>query len=211
MSWEESIFKIKPYSDIKMNQQFQKTSDAITGYASIFSQNDWVEFDNIVNNIFKNAVEIFETPKLGDSRNEYIDLRVARFIVRKNGHSTIVNKPYSVEILNVLTRANFIDLVEQRTRLENLKILRMQLNSMEKNSFVGIHADSENDPAYEVTAVIRITSSYSGGELVLYDNQVQIVNQQNHSIFLMDSSIEHEVKTVTNGYRNSLIVVLGKD
>ena len=194
-----------------MKQQLQKTSDAITGYASIFSQNDWVELDSIVNNIFTNAVEIFETPKRGDSRNEYLDLRVARFIVRKNGHSAIVNKPYCIVILNVLTRANFINLVEQKTKLQNLKILRMQLNSMEKNSFVGVHTDSEHDSAYEVTAVIRITSSYSGGELILYGDQVQIVNQQNHSIFLMDSRVEHEVTTVIDGYRNSLIVVLGKN
>jgi hypothetical protein len=81
---------------------------------------------------------------------------------------------------------------------------------MKKNSFVGTHIDSEHDPAYKVTAIIRTTSSHSGGELYLYGDNPQIINQKNNSIFLMDSLIEHEVKMVTDGYRNSLIVVLGQ-
>jgi Rps23 Pro-64 3,4-dihydroxylase Tpa1-like proline 4-hydroxylase len=163
----------------------------------------------IISNILNNAPEIFETPKQGDSRNEYVDLRVARFIVGKEGHATLVNKPYASEILNILARTNFIKLIEQKTKLENLNILRMQLNCMDKNSFIGIHTDSEHDPAYKVTAVVRTASDYSGGELYLYGDIPKIINQKNHSIFLMDSNIEHEVKMVTNGYRHSLIVVLG--
>lgn len=192
-----------------MSQQIQKTSDAIMDYIHIFSQDDWEELDGIINNIVANDSKIFETPKQGDSRNEYVDLGVARFIVRKNGHSTIVNKPYSLEILNILSRANFIKLIEQKTN-KNLDILRMQLNTMKKNSFVGTHTDGESDPAYEITVIIRTNSSYSGGELCIYGNDPKIVIQPNHSVFFMDSNVEHEVKIVADGHRNSLIVVLGK-
>lgn len=192
-----------------MNLRTQEMSDPITGYISIFSPSDWEELDGIINNIMDDA-NIFETPKRGDSRNEYVDLSVARLIVRKDACSTIVNAPYSLKILNLLSRSNFVNLIEQKTKFKKLNILRMQLNSMKKDSFVGLHTDSENDPAYEITVIIRTNSAYSGGELCLYGNGQQIVIQPNHSIFLMDSSVEHEVKVVTEGYRNSLVVVLGR-
>lgn len=193
-----------------MNEQIQKKfSDASIGYVSVFSADDWNELDSIVNNLITRDPKIFETPKQGDSRNEYVDLSVARFIVRKNGQSKIVNTQYTFPILNILSRTNFIKAIEQKTKLKNLKILRMQLNSMKKNSFVGLHTDSENDPAFETTAVIRTASSYDGGELCLYGNTPKVINQPDHSVFFMDSRVEHEVKMVTNGYRNSLIVVMG--
>ena len=192
-----------------MIQQVQKKYDGITGYAFIFSLNDWEELNCIINNILSNGSDIFETPKQGDSRREYVDLDVARFVIRKDGHSDLVNEPYSLNILNIFKRTNFIELIERKTNLENLKILRMQLNCMKANSFVGAHIDCEHDSSYKVTAIIRTISSHSGGELYLYGDHPQIIKQENNSIFLMDSLIEHEVKTVIDGYRNTLVVVLG--
>jgi Rps23 Pro-64 3,4-dihydroxylase Tpa1-like proline 4-hydroxylase len=192
-----------------VSQLIQNSLDAITGDIAIFSHLDWEELNCIIVDILTNHTEIFESPKQGDSRNEQVDLCVARFIVRKNECSSIVNNTYSSKILSLLDRANFIPLVSQKTKLQNLKILRMQLNCMKKNSFVGAHTDTEHDKAYKVTAIIRTVSSHSGGELYLYGEYPQIINQKNNSIFLMDPKIVHEVKIVTEGYRNSLVVVLG--
>lgn len=193
-----------------MRSQTQIKDRHISEYISIFSQPDWEELDAVVNTILIKSPEIFEKPQRGDSRNEYVDLRVARFMRRENGRSEIVNNPYSLQILNILTRSNFIALVEKQTRLKNLDILRVQLNAMEKNSVIGIHTDQENDPAFEITALIRTTSAYSGGELCIYENKLETINQKNHTVFLMNSNLEHEVKTVLSGTRNSLIVLLGK-
>lgn len=112
--------------------------------------------------------------------------------------------------MNILERANFLSLVTKHLQINNLHILRMQLNLMKKGSFVGLHTDQENDNSYIATAVIRTNSNYSNGKLVLHGKKKFIVSQKNRTVFLMDSSIEHEVLPVTNGYRNSLIVVLGK-
>ncbi len=193
-----------------MGNHTEKVSYNLTGYVNVFSKTDWSDLDSIINNVLTNASEILETPKNGDGRGEYVDLSVARFIVRNNGCSETVNHPHTSEILNILERANFVKLIEQQTKLKNLAILRMQLNSMKKNSFIGVHTDRESDPAYEVTALIRTTSSYAGGELCLYGDEPQVVCQQGHSVFLMDTNVEHEVKTVTDGIRNSLVVLLGK-
>ena len=97
----------------------------------------------------------------------------------------IVNMPYSLEILNFLSRTKFVELIEQKSQLNNLNILRMQLNCMKINSFIATHTDGESDPAYEVTAIIRTSSVYSGGELYLYGKKPQILNQKDHSIFIM--------------------------
>ena len=193
-----------------MNDHAQKASHNLMCYISIFSENDWEELDSIVNDILINAPHILESPQTGDSRYEDVNLHVARFITRKNSHSKIVNEPYTSKILNVLTRSHLVGSVEQQSNFKGLKILRMQLNTMQKDSFVGVHTDKENDPIYEVAVLIRTTSSYSGGELHLYGDDPQIIKQENRTIFLMDTGVEHEVKPVLEGCRNSLVVFLGK-
>lgn len=192
-----------------MNKEAQKISDNITGYISIFNEPDWIELNSIVTRVHTQSPEIFESPKLGDSRNEYVALQVARFIIEREGNISLINDPYCSEILNILKRKNFITLVEQKTELKNLHILRMQLNCMTKNSFISTHRDSEHDSSYKVTAVIRTNSAFEGGELYLYGKEAKIITQENDTVFLLDSRIEHEVKKIIDGYRNSLIVVLG--
>ena len=86
----------------------------------------------------------------------------------------------------------------------------MQLNLMEKGSFIGIHTDQENDSAFLATAIIRTHSYFSNGELVLYEKTKRVVAQKSRTIFLMDAAVEHEVMPITQGCRNSFIVVLGK-
>ena len=193
---------------MKNNLQYQPLFPS--DYVSIFSENDWMKLDRIVHSVLTQAPDIFEYPVYGDSRNEKVKLRVARFIVRKNGFSEIVNEFYTSQILSVFLQSAFIEHVEKKTNLKKLNILRMQLNVMEADSLVGIHTDKESDGSFEVTSVIRTHSLHSGGELCIYENVPKIIHQKNHTVFLMDSNLEHEVKTVQTGLRNSLIILLGK-
>lgn len=188
----------------------KKELDCNLGYISIFSKSSWEELDTIVDTMLQKSPELFETPRFGDSRNEYVDLRTIRFVVRKNGLSEIINNPYSSRILTILNQSNYVQLIEEKTKIKNLAILRAQLNVMEKNSVLGIHTDKESDSAFEITSLIRTKSDYLGGELYIYGDAPKVINQKNHSVFLMDSSLEHEVKKVFSGQRNSLIVLLGK-
>ncbi len=182
----------------------------MTCYCAPFSTQDWLALDKIIDNILTNSTDILETSKVGDSRNEYVDVRVARFIIRKDGHSTITNHAHTAAILNIFESANFIRLVEKQTGCSNLSILRMQLNSMKAGGFVGVHTDTEQDCNYKVTALIRTTSCYSGGGLRVYGNNPTTIHQANHTVFLMDPTLEHEVKKVKSGLRNSLLVLFGK-
>lgn len=183
----------------------------LSDYISVFSQTDWNELDSIVETILTKSPCIFETPRYGDSRNEYVDMRVARFITRKNSLSEIIDNPYSQKILAILKKSNFVSQIEKKTGLKKLKILRAQLNIMETNSVLGLHTDKESDAAFEITALIRTQSACSGGELCIYGDNPQIVSQENHTVFLMDSNSLHEVKEVQSGNRNSLIILLGRE
>lgn len=178
-------------------------------YINVFTNSDWIAFEQIIERIQLHSPEIIEKSRVGDSRNELVNLDVIRLIMRKNNLSYVVNESYCSEIMNILKRANFIALINKHLRMSHLQILRMQFNLMKEGSFVGLHTDNENDSAYLATAVIRTGSSFSDGELVLYGKKKQIVSQKNRTVFLMDSSIEHEVMPVKNGYRNSLIIVIG--
>lgn len=179
-------------------------------YVNIFTNSDWDALENIIDHISLHSPELIERPSIGDSRSEPVNLEVIRIMVRKNSCSQRVNEPYCFEVMNILERANFLSFIIKYTGISNLQILRMQFNLMKTGSFVGLHTDKESDPAYLATAVIRTNSHFSDGELVLHGTNKRIVSQRNRTVFLMDSSIAHEVLPVTKGYRNSLIIVLGK-
>jgi hypothetical protein len=187
----------------------ERLPQKFASYVDVFSNNDWQELDRLVDELLTDPCAKIEIPQHGDSRNEAVTLKVARLIVRENNCSSVVNEPFTTAILNILLRAKFVEKMQHHTGLKNLKILRMQLNAMGEAAFVGIHTDQESDPAYVMTSIIRTTSSFSNGELVLYRKKPELITQPSHSVFLMDATIEHEVKSVTSGYRNSIIAVLG--
>ncbi len=186
-----------------MPQQFNQ-------YINVLTNNDWVDLEQIIERIQSYSPEIIEKSRMGDSRNESVNLDVIRFIMRKNNASYTLNDPYCSEIITILNRSHFLETINKHLKVNNLQILRMQFNLMKEGSFVGLHKDNENDSSYLATAVLRTHSNFSEGELVLYGKNKRIISQKNRTVFLMDSSIEHEVMTVKHGYRNSLIIVMGR-
>lgn len=180
-------------------------------YVDVFSKEDWKKLDEIVENIFSTCPEIIERPASGDSRDEECQLEVIRFITREEKKSYIENEQYTQKILNIFKDANFIKKIQEKTCLNSapLQILRMQFNSMGKEAFVGPHTDTESDPAYLVSVLIRTTSSYAGGDLCTHGTEPESVSQKPYSVMVMDPSVIHEVKKVTSGKRDTLVAFLG--
>lgn len=179
-------------------------------YIKVFNKKNWHALETIIEDIKINSPEIIENPIIGDSRNEPVKLNVVRFIIRNNQNSIMVNEFYCSQILNIIEKTKLIAYITKYSGIDNLKILRLQLNLMEVGSFIGIHTDQESDSDYLVTVLLRTQSNYSNGELILYGVKKNIINQKPRTIFLMDSAIEHEVKPVTKGCRNTFVIVLGR-
>lgn len=180
-------------------------------YVDIFAREDWKQLDSVIKSIFDNNPEIVEQPSIGDSRNEDCRLDVVRFINRDNHVSRIVNDKYTNSILGILKSANFLGKIEKSTGLDSscLNILRMQFNSMGENAYVGVHTDTESDPAYLVSVLMRTDSTYDGGKLFIHNTPPEAIDQKPHSVLVMDPSKEHEVKKVTSGKRDTLVAFLG--
>lgn len=183
-------------------------SNKLNRLIQVFSPADWTLIDKWMADVAK-ATAILEEPDYGDSRHERVTLQVARMIVRRNGVSQQINEPYSSRLLSILAKARLLEKVAQETQSPPLAILRLQANLMYTGSFIGVHTDQESDPAYQKTIIIRAHSQYSGGELCLFGNPERTIIQPSHSVFVMDSTIEHEVKPVTSGYRFSICAWLG--
>ena len=75
-----------------------------------------------------------------------------------------------------------------------------------KNGFIFKHCDSEGDFNYRIaSAVIFLNEEYTGGELLLYNNDKPIVaKKKTGTLYLFDCKLYHEVTPVLSGERKTL-------
>ena len=194
-----------------MNFKINEVVMAITHtqyFKNIFTETQWSYLDALVKQVIEH--ESLEYIDKGDSRNETTKLAVYRFMTRKYGISTLVNILMSNWLLKIFEESHFIAKIEASSGIDNLELQRIQLNIMKPGDFVTAHTDSESDPSYRVSIVIRTKSDYTGGELVVYEGEdVKKFHQPTHSLLIMEPSNLHEVLPVISGSRNSICVFMG--
>lgn len=179
-------------------------------YIKVFSELDWQELDNIIHKIQRFSPHIIQQPIPTENKGDPLNLGIVPLMVRSKKGAEPVNKPYITKFLAILKRAQFLPIIQRDTKIQDLKILRMQLYLMGSDSHVNLHTDQDSDPAYLMTAIIKTQSEFTGGEMIVYGKQTKIISQQKRFVYLLDSALKYEIKPIFSGFRNSLIVVLGK-
>ena len=110
----------------------------------------------------------------------------------------------------------FLDIIKQFIyECVNLRTNELNLDSNILSYTIGDkfskHVDlSPNDTNPRIyTLGVLLNDEFEGGELLVYDNinnQILTLNKIAGNCYIFESTIEHEVKEITNGVRNSLII-----
>jgi len=114
------------------------------------------------------------------------------------------------------TNSWFLDIIKKFIyESVNLKTNELNLDSNILSYTIGDrfskHVDlSPNDINPRIyTFGALLNDEFEGGELLVYeniDNQILTLNKLVGNCYIFESTIEHEVKEITNGIRNSLII-----
>ncbi len=168
--------------------------------------------DNEINNIIKICKEVpLERVMIGDA-SEKNDLFVGRFMNDIAGQKPfLVNNELANSIMNILlnnkSKKNFSNLFK-----DNYIIRRVQLNSMRKNSFIGLHLDTDSNPDYDYNVIINLSCNYESGIFTYYINNIPYsIRPKKNSITISRCDILHEVKKVESGERITLVFFLSKN
>ena len=110
----------------------------------------------------------------------------------------------------------FLDVIKNFVyECTNMKTSKLNLDSNILTYGVGDkfskHVDlSPNDTNPRIyTLGILLNDDFKGGDLVIYDridNSIQTLNKEVGNCYIFESTIEHEVKEIESGIRNSLII-----
>lgn len=96
-------------------------------------------------------------------------------------------------------------------------IRRSQFNLLGEGSYVGRHLDIDSNPEYHIAAVLQLGSKFSGGEFAVYPNKrstlkdAQLIKPEYGSLTISFCNQEHEVLTVEEGTRTSLVCFITSD
>ncbi len=178
---------------------------------NVFSPEQWDALTTLVNDIAAqpDSLEKVAYGK-GALENKKFSLSLYKFISRINNVSSINNTAYTEKLLDIL---NHSPIMSQINTLNNkkLNILRLQLNIMTEDGYVGRHSDYESDNAYFCSVLIRIDKNYTGGDLIMFDKngKANHFNQDDRTILAMSAFSEHEVDIVKSGVRNTLCLFCG--
>ncbi|AOJ71020.1 MULTISPECIES: 2OG-Fe(II) oxygenase [Burkholderia] len=149
-----------------------------------------------------------ESVTAGDAGDTH-DIYVRRIMLDRAGElPQLVNRPYSDQILDILTDARrtrfFGDMFA--TRAEYF-IRRCQINRMVKDSFIGIHLDAASNPDYEFSVVIQLGNKFEGGEFVVHPEgrPLNVFAPTYGTVIVTNCMHRHEVRTVRTNERTSLV------
>ena len=179
-------------------------------FVDVFTPRQWQYLDRVAETVVSDTPELIEYPDKGQTSNEALSVGVVRLFNYKAGNEPEI-EAYKKDILKIFSQARLLDKMSALAmQNRQLTLRRVQLNLMGPGAFVGCHCDSDHDKHYRVTAIIRLNASCTGGELMVYGQHGDIIVRQHaRSVFMMDSTVPHEVLRITQGLRNSLIVVAG--
>lgn len=166
---------------------------------------------DLVNDVVFDAGLPWEHVLIGDA-DEPNNVDVARFIIDVE-QPQVVNDDYTNALFPVVCNPRVMAFFRQLAGNDDIYIRRMQVNKLHKNSFIGKHIDCDSNPDYLFSVVLQLGEGFSGGEFVVYSPEEKLVNEivpARYSVAINDCRYPHEVKTVTDGVRVSLVYFISK-
>lgn len=178
---------------------------------NVFNERQWYSLENLIYSIIAEP-NLLDVVKQGSGTlvSTYFSLRLYKFISRVNGVSQHINSIYTQTLIDIIHDAKLIEVLSELNAVQ-LNMLRLQLNIMQNGDYVNLHTDYASDKAYISSILIRVASEYTGGELVVYNEQniPHIFAQNNRSILMMSSKTPHEVKPIISGARYTICLFCG--
>ncbi|UQS17428.1 2OG-Fe(II) oxygenase [Pseudomonas sp. HS6] len=173
----------------------------------VYSQRDWDD----INEILASKALPWEQVFIGDA-DELNDLTVARFMTDVERPKR-VNQPLADQMISVVCNEKLMQFVSGLLDGEEFYIRRMQVNKMKDGSFIGKHLDVDSNPDYLYSIVLQLGKGFAGGEFLIFNEQGEQVNMiypALQSIVITDCTFPHQVESVTEGERVSLVFFVSK-
>jgi hypothetical protein len=133
------------------------------------------------------------------------DLSLNVFRVKKPGDSKI----YHEEFMSLIGSQKMLSFYQKICKNPRLVIDRCQVHLYKTGDYIARHIDRESYQGYLFSLLFALSKDFSGGEMVLYNN-----NDSNkfkipyRGLLFSDSGIPHEVLPIKSGIRKSLAIFL---
>ena len=147
----------------------------------------------------------YETVTVGDA-NEPNKVEVGRFMTDVEQPEP-VNPLVSARAMEILAHPRRMAILSDLLGVEQLHMRRAQVNHMHRGSFVGLHLDTDSNPDYQISVVLQLGREFSGGDFVIHlpDGSENVIQPKFRSTIISRCDYRHEVRTVTEGTRTSLV------
>ena len=153
----------------------------------------------------------YSTVHVGDA-GEPNDVAVARVIVDDHGTPRRVEASPVDEVMEILFSPAMKTWLEGVTETAALRVRRCQVHILSAGNFVGRHRDLDSNPDYVCPVVLQFSDDYAGGDYVVHDvvrGPMSFATRRG-DLLITDPNIEHEVRPVTAGERQSLVYFLSR-
>ncbi|TVT85184.1 2OG-Fe(II) oxygenase [Pseudomonas sp. H3(2019)] len=172
-----------------------------------YTDEDWQQINAIINH----QDLPWEKILIGDA-DEKNDLLVARFMTDVD-IPRYVNTPLSTQLKDVVCNEAIWGFFSELFGGEAFYLRRMQVNKMREDSFIGLHLDRDSNPDYLYSVVLQLGQNFSGGEFTVYNSDGVVskkIQPALSSVIISDCNFRHEVNTVREGDRISLVFFVSK-
>lgn len=196
--FQDDVSKPEVYNGL--NAKFDRDGSIMFPIGAVFSKDEIQQLNDWQETLPEEHVLIGDA---GEKNSVY----VRRVMIDLPGETPKVTEPEAsqkiVDLLGDETRSNFF-----RTLLgQKQYIRRCQINRMVKDSFIGLHLDTDSNPDYYVSVVIQLGTEFKGGDFVIYDDgkSPKHLVPPYGSVIVSKCKQPHEVLTVEENERVSLV------
>lgn len=173
---------------------------------NFYTQEEWEGIESII--MDKNLPT--ETVYYGDV-GEPNKVDVARFVTDVKAPE-IVNEKFSMPLLKLIYNERVEAFLKKFLKTNDLYLRRCQLNMIEDGGFIGKHLDTDSNPDYLVAMILHFDEKYLGGDFYYYPNgKRQKIETSKNCVIISSCSIAHEVTSLENGKRKTLVFFLSKN
>jgi PKHD-type hydroxylase len=143
------------------------------------------------------------------SEKHYEEIRIKTHEIRKSNVSFLEDAEFDWLYDKLIVAVNHVNTTNYHKHLYGIEPLQYTEYDSEYSGFYGPHVDdvdSINGLKRTLSFTMQLSEGYSGGELLVYHNGNTITGDKTKgSITFFDSSLVHEVKPLTSGFRKSLV------
>ena len=143
------------------------------------------------------------------SDEHFEELRIKTHEIRKSNVAFLDDPEFKWVYDKLIVAVNHVNNTNYHKLLYGIEPLQYTEYDSKYNGFYGPHVDdinSSNGLKRSLSFTMQLSDGYVGGELLVYHNGITITgNKTKGTITFFESSLVHEVKPVTSGFRKSLV------